>query len=268
MVRSVFHRRPVVIANWKMYLGAAESVRAAHAIRRLTARLAGRDAEIVLCPCFPVLAEVRGALVGSRLQLGAQELHHEPSGPYTGDVSANQLRGLIRYVVVGHSERRRFHGETDEMVARKVQQALRAGFSPIICVGETTEEREEEKTIAKVRRQVEIVVRELSRLSLSRCLFAYEPVWAISAGPGMEGPQPDPAEAAHLMRLVRKVAADRIGSSAAERVRVLYGGSVTAKTVRPFVSEPGVDGVLVGGASTKPAEFAAIVREVVAACRS
>lgn len=259
-------RRPVIVANWKMYLGASESVQAARAIRRLTARMG--EAEIVLCPCFPALAEVRGALQGSRLQLGAQDLHQEPSGPYTGDVSAGQLRGLARYVIIGHSERRRFHGETDEMIAGKLQQALRAGLFPIICVGETAEEQEKGETVAKVRRQVESVLRGLSRLSLNRCLFAYEPVWAISQGPRRESPQPEPADAAHLMRLMRKVAADHVGSRAAEQVRVLYGGSVTAKTVRPFVSEPGVDGVLVGGASTKPAEFAAIVREVIAACRS
>lgn len=266
MTPSIAPRRPVIVANWKMYLGTAESVQAARAIRRLTARISG--AEIVLCPCFPALAEVRDALHGGRLQLGAQDLHHEVSGPYTGDVSASQLRGLARYVIIGHSERRRFHGETDDMIAGKVQQALHAGLFPIVCVGETAEERERGETVARVRRQVEIVVRELSRPSLSRCMFAYEPVWAISQGPGQESPQPEPADAAHVMRLVRKIAADRLGSQAAERLRVLYGGSVTAKTVRPFVSEPGVNGVLVGGASTKPAEFAAIVREVIAACRS
>ncbi len=257
--------RPVIVANWKMYIGAIESVRAARAVRGFLARIAGKEADVVLCPSFPVLADVHEILKGSRIQLGAQDVHQEPSGPYTGDVSGAQLRGLVRYAIVGHSERRRFHGETDDIVARKAHQALRMSMIPIICVGETAEERDRGETIAKVRQQVDAAIRDLPRLSLTRCLFAYEPVWAISAGLGEERPQPEPADAAHMVRLIRKVAAERIGSQSAEQIRVLYGGSVTARAVRPFVAEPGVSGVLVGAASTKPAEFASIVREVIAA---
>lgn len=268
MPSSASARRPVIVANWKTYLGMVESVRAARAIRGFLARIAGKEADVVLCPSFPVLPEIHEILKGSRIHLGAQDLHHEPPGPYTGDVSAAQLRGLVRYAIVGHSERRRFHGETDDIVARKAHQAFRIGITPIICVGETAEERDRGETITKVRQQVEAVVRDLPRLSLSRCIFAYEPVWAISTGQGEERPQPEPADAAHLVRLIRKVAAERVGSQTAEQIRVLYGGSVTARTVRPFVAEPGVNGVLVGSASTKPAEFVSIVRGVVDACRS
>lgn len=261
-------RRPVVVANWKTYLGMVESVRAARAIRGFLARVAGKDADIILCPSFPVLPEIHEILKGSRIHLGAQDLHQDPSGPYTGDVSAAQLRGLVRYAIVGHSERRRVHGETDEVVAQKAHQALRTGIIPIICVGETAEERDRGETIAKVRQQVDTAIRDLPKMSTSRCVFAYEPVWAISAGPGDERPQPEPADAAHMVRLIRKVAAERIGSQSAEQIRVLYGGSVTARTVRPFVAEPGVNGVLVGAASAKPAEFVSIVREVIDACHS
>ncbi len=260
-------RRLIVIANWKMYLGAPESVRAARAMRTLTARQAGRAVDVVLCPPFPLLAAVQDALRGSRLQVGAQDVHQELAGPHTGDVSVAHLRGLARFVIVGHSERRRDHGETDEQVAQKTRRALRAGLAPIVCVGETAQERDDGETVSRIRRQVEAVVTGLSPLSLARCTFAYEPVWAISAGPGAPSEQPRAEDVAHLQGLIRKVVADRAGRRHAERVRVVYGGSVTAKTVRPFVAEPGVDGVLVGAASTKPGECAAIVREVVA-CRS
>lgn len=256
-------RRPIVVANWKMYLGAAATIRAARLCRTFTARVAGKGADVVLCPSFPLLPAVRDVLKGSRLFAGAQDLHHEVAGPYTGDVSAEQLKGLIRYVIVGHSERRRTHGETDQTVAQKVRQALRAGFRPIVCVGETAQERDDGETVSRVRAQVAQVAAGIPALSFARCVFAYEPVWAIRMGIGKASPQPDPADAAQIMGLIRKVVADRAGQRYAERVRVVYGGSVDAKTVRAFVEEPGVDGVLVGAASANPAEFSAIVKTVV-----
>lgn len=260
-------RRAIVIANWKMYLSASESVRAARSTRTLTVRLAGRSVDIVLCPAFPLLPAVREALKGSRLQLGAQDLHHEASGPYTGDVAAAHLRGLARYVIVGHSERRRWHGETDEQVAKKMHRAVRAGLLPIVCVGETSEERDAGETVAKIRRQVSLLAAAVPALSLARCVFAYEPIWAISRGPGQPSPQPEPADAAHIVGLIRRVAAETAGHRHAERLRIVYGGSVDGRTVSTFISEPGVDGVLVGAASTTPADFFAIVREVIR-CRS
>lgn len=260
-------RRPVVIANWKMYLGFQESVRVAGAIRSLVGRMAGRAVDVVLCPSFPALIPVREALAGSRLLVGAQDLHPEADGPYTGDVPAAQLRGLVRAVIVGHSERRRGHGETDEQVAAKVRRALTAALVPIICVGETAEERAAGDTVKKITGQVRTILAGVSPLSLIRCVFAYEPVWAISKGPGQPRPQPEPADAAELMGLIRKLAADHAGSGYAAKLRVVYGGSVQARTTTAFVCEPGVDGVLVGAASTKAGELATIVRAVVA-CHS
>lgn len=265
--KASFDRRPIVIANWKMYLGSAESLRAARAVRLALSRSAGRTVDVVLCPSFPLLPAVKEVLQGSRVRLGAQDVHHEVSGPFTGNVAADHLRGLAEYVIVGHSERRRGNGETDDIVREKARRALRAGLHPILCVGETAEERDQGETVAKVRRQVELLVQGIPGLSLARCVFAYEPIWAISVERGKPGPQPEPADAAHLMGLIRRVAADRVGRSYAERLRVVYGGSVEASTVRPFVSEPGTDGVLVGSAATKPSEFTAIVQEVLA-CRS
>lgn len=257
----------MVIANWKTYVGAAESVRAARSLRALLQDVAGKAADIVLCPSFPSLAAVAGVLAGSRLLLGAQDVHHEVGGPYTGDVPVTHLRGIVRYVIVGHSERRRLHGETDALVAQKVSRAVAAGIHPIICVGETAEERAAGKTIARVAEQVRAVLPALSSLALGAAVFAYEPVWAISAGPRKPAPQPAPHEAAELIGLIRKLAAGRAGAASATRLRVVYGGSVAPDTACAFVSEPGVDGYLVGSASTKPAGFTAIVREVLR-CRS
>lgn len=254
-------RRPIAIANWKMYLSSTESVRAAQALRTLVGRL-GRRVEVVLCPAFPSLQAVRAALADSRIALGAQDVHAELSGPYTGDVSVTNLRGLTQYVIVGHSERRERYGETDDAVAQKVRRVLSSGLHPMICVGETAEERDDGETTVVVRRQVQNILQGVPALSLARCVFAYEPRWAISRGPGKPAPQPDPRDASEIIRFIRKVAADRAGQRYAERLRVVYGGSVESRTCRAFVCEPGVDGALVGGASTKPAEFAAIIQEI------
>lgn len=254
--------RPIVIANWKMYLGYAESVRAARAVRTLLARTAGRGIDVVVCPAFPVLESVAQVLRGSRIGVGVQDLHPEAAGPYTGDVSVALVRGRARFAIVGHSERRRAYGETDALVAAKALRAIRSGISPIVCVGETLEEREQGETIPTLRRQASAVVAALPALSLVRSLLVYEPVWAISRGPGKPSPQPRPEEAVQLIGLLRKVAADRHGTKAASRLRILYGGSVDARTVGPFSAEPGVDGVLVGAASTAPVSLAAITREV------
>lgn len=259
-------RRPIVIANWKMYLSAAATLRAARATRVLAARSAAR-VDVVLCPPFPLIPGVVAAVKGSRIRVGAQDLHAELKGPYTGDVSAEHLRGLVTYVILGHSERRRQYGETDEIVSQKVRRALHAGIQPIVCVGETAEERDAGDTVATVRRQVHHVLAGMPALSLARCVFAYEPVWAVSHGVGRPSPQPTPEDAAQVMGLIRKVAADRAGRRYAERLRVVYGGSVDAKTAKLFAAEPGVDGVLVGAAATNPVELHRIIRDVLA-CHS
>ena len=261
--KPLSERRPVAVANWKMYLSAAESVRAAESLRALVARLP-RRIEIIVCPSFPVLPEVRRVLGRSRILLGAQDVHAESHGPFTGDVSVDHVRRYVRYVIVGHSERRRHHGETDAVVAAKTARVLRAGLHPIVCVGETAEERDRGETIQKVRSQVTTILEDLPVLELPRLLFAYEPIWAIGTGVDVPAEQPEPREVTEVIGLIRKVASDLGQRRYASQMRVLYGGSVTAKTVRPFVSEPGVDGVLVGGASTKPAEFVGIIKEILA----
>lgn len=251
-----------------MYLGSDESVRAAKVLRVLLGRVAGKTIDVVVCPSFPSLRSVQDALRGSRLALGAQDVHHELSGPYTGDVPVAQLKGLVQYAIVGHSERRQHHGETDTLVAQKVLRVLSAGFHPVICVGETAEERDGGKTVERVAEQSRVIFQRVPGLSLARCVVAYEPIWAIGSGPDEPAAQPDPEDVVQVMGLIRRRAADHAGQRYAERLRVVYGGSVRAEQAAALAKEPGVDGFLVGGASTKPAEFAAIVKHVASAKKS
>jgi triosephosphate isomerase len=239
-----------------MELTREESITQMRALLRLWPPPGG-VVEVVICPCFPVLAEIK-RLVGRRtLMLGAQDLHHCERGAYTGDVSVGQLTGLVRYVIVGHSERRAGHGETDEMVAGKVALALRHGLRPIICVGETVQQREEGKAIETVRAQVLAAVSKLAGLMMPNAVFAYEPVWA-------EQPA-ELQEMVEMMRLIRRVLTERFRTSTAERVRVLYGGSVDADNVGKLMQAPGINGVLVGRASTQTPRFWRLVKAVQAA---
>lgn len=256
-------RRPLVVGNWKMYLSDVESLRAAESLKRLVKRQTG-DVDIVICPSFPLLPDVRAALAKNRILVGAQDVRAESSGPHTGDVSILHIRRWARYVIVGHSERRQHHGETNADVARKVHAVLRAGLRPVACVGETAAQRDAGETVAVIRGQAEEILRDISGMDHGRLTLAYEPVWAVRPDQQTVVEQPDPRDVVEIVRLIRRVAAEHHGTAAAERLRLLYGGSVTVATVKQFVGEPGVDGVLVGAASTKPAEFAAIIKEVLA----
>lgn len=252
-------RKPLIIANWKMYLDGKSSVLAAQSFVKI---LHEENIDIVVAPAYPLLSQLKEIFAGSEIDLAAQDIHHEEQGAYTGDVSVGEIKEFVRYVIIGHSERRKYHGDTDEMVAQKVRLALKAGLHPIVCVGETYEEHEDGKTIEKIKKQVATVLENLPLLDFPRITFAYEPIWAISPALGVIAPQPEPQEVAEIVNLIRRVISDSGGNKYMDKMRVLYGGSVTSKTVKQFVSEPGVDGALVGGASTKPAEFSAIIREV------
>lgn len=257
-------RKPLIVANWKMYLDAKNSKLAADSLVRMER---GTDVDVVVCPSYPLLASIREILAGSGIELGAQDVHFLEKGAFTGDVSVGEVKDFVRYVIVGHSERRHYHGDTDEIVALKVRLLLRSGLHPIVCVGESAEERDEGKTIQKIRQQVEMVLKDLPLLDFPRIIFAYEPIWAISPSLEKSAPQPEPQEVAEISNLIRKLISDSGGNKYMEKMRVIYGGSVNAKNVAQFVKEPGVDGVLVGGASTRPADLISIIREVVQ-CRS
>ena len=247
-------RTPVVAANWKMNKTAAEAVDLARelvvAIQPFTA------VERVLCPPFTALAAVAPLLAGTGIGLGAQNMHWEKSGAYTGEVSPLMLAGLCQYVVVGHSERRQYFAETDETVNKKVKAALAHGLTPIVCVGENLAENEARQTAAVVTRQTRAAYAGLTAGDALKTILAYEPVWAIGTGKAAT-----PAGANAVIGLhIRGALADLYSSAVADALRVQYGGSVTAANAADLMAQPDIDGALVGGASLKPAEFEAIVK--------
>ncbi|MCS7173130.1 MAG: triose-phosphate isomerase [Armatimonadetes bacterium] len=211
--------------------------------------------EVVLCPPFTALETVRRLLAGTSVRLGAQNMHWERQGAFTGEISPLMLVELgCTYVIVGHSERRRWFGETDERVRRKVRAAFDVGLIPIVCVGETLEERQAGQTESRVLEQVTEAVADLSPEEVGRLVLAYEPVWAIGTGHAATG-----EEANRVIGLIRGYLERRFGE-AAWRTRIQYGGSVRASNAAEFLDQPEIDGALVGGASLDPTEFVGIVR--------
>jgi triosephosphate isomerase len=247
-------RLPLVVGNWKMNTTPAQ----AEAIARdLVARLRGvHNLEVVLAPPFTSLPAAAGVIQGTPLRLAAQDLHWEDRGPYTGAISHFMLEAVeCAYVLVGHSERRIHFGETDHLINRKIHAALRGGLRPILCVGEEEAEKKSGRLREVLIRQIERGLEEVAASAASRLAVAYEPVWAI--GTGHAATLEDAAEA---HRIIRQALAHLLGEAEAFAVRILYGGSVTTANAAGFAAHPEVDGVLVGGASLRAEDFAAIVR--------
>jgi triosephosphate isomerase len=255
--------RPIVIAaNWKMHTTPGDAHELAATIARRTDE---PEVTRVICPPFVCLAPVRDALVGTAIAVGAQDVHHESAGAYTGSVSAPMLVGLATWVILGHSERRRDAGETDALVARKLGRAVETGLRPIVCVGEQLEEREAGRAEEVVAGQVEGSLRghDPSRLLDAGLVIAYEPVWAIGTGRTATG-----ADAARMADAIRRSLAAIGFGDRADEVPVLYGGSVTSAAIGEFLAEPAIDGALVGGASLKPDEMAGIVARAALTARA
>jgi triosephosphate isomerase len=248
-------RAPLVAANWKMNKTNAE---AAAFLDEFLPGAAGRpDVEVVICPAFTALRTVVERTAGSPVRVGAQNMHHEAAGAFTGEVSAAMLLELgVEAVVLGHSERRQLFGETDAALQRKVPAALGAGLVPILCVGETEEEREAGETERKLRQQVQTDLAEVADEDLTRIVVAYEPIWAIGTGNTAT-----PAQAQDAIGFVRALLGDR-SREAAARIRVLYGGSMNPGNAAELLALPDIDGGLVGGASLDPGEFGRIVAAV------
>lgn len=239
--------------NWKMYKTPAETRAFFEKFRPLVESVA--DREIVICPSFTNLVAAVEAAAGSRIGIGAQDLFWMKEGAYTGEVSGPMLAAVgCRWVIVGHSERRQYFGETDETVLKKTAAALEAGLTPIVCVGERLEEREAGRTEAVLLEQFRVGLSGLNPEQFARIVIAYEPVWAIGTG---RTATPEIAAAAH--RFLRSQARERYGEQAAANLRILYGGSVKPDNIRGLMAQEEIDGVLVGGASLDPASFAAIV---------
>jgi triosephosphate isomerase len=248
-------RTPLMAGNWKMHRTAREASEVAAAVKALVTGVQGVD--IVVCPPFTALADVGRALAGSNVELGAQDMHWEPQGAYTGEISGPMLWELgCTYVIVGHSERRQHFREMDEEVGRKVGAAFAHELIPILCVGETLEQRDAGQTEETVERQLRLGTGGLEPGVLPRLVIAYEPVWAIGTGRSAAG-----AEANRVSGLMRTRLRTWFGEGA-EETRLLYGGSVTPQNIREFIDQPEIDGALVGGASLDPQAFAGIVLAV------
>lgn len=244
-------RKTLIAGNWKMNGLTADGVALAKEIKEMV-KAKKRTCEFLICPPFTLLAPVKKVVKGSRVALGAQDCHFNEKGAHTGDVSPLMLTDTgCSYVILGHSERRADHGESDELVCKKAEAAHKAGLKTVICIGETLEQREKGATIKVCSEQITGSVPDTA--TAADTVIAYEPVWAIGTG---KTPTAQDVEDVHAA--VRKVLAKKIGRAQANRMRILYGGSVKPSNAKEFLSLPDVDGALIGGASLKAADFMAI----------
>jgi triosephosphate isomerase (TIM) len=254
-------RTPLVIGNWKMHATVPEARALATGIRDGLKR--PRGVEVAVCPPFTALAAVAEILNGTPIALGAQNCHHEPSGAHTGEISPPMLLDLgCRFVLVGHSERRRELGENDAQINRKVIAAAAHGLTPVLCVGETADERRQGLTFTTVEGQLRAGLAGIEAAALGKIVLAYEPVWAIGTGVNAS-----PAQAAEVHGYVRGLVSELASKEVAQGVRILYGGSVKADNVDALAAETEIDGALVGGASLVAQGFIAIVRKAARAAR-
>ena len=246
-------RRPILAGNWKMNMTATQTRDLASKLVPLVANVKDRD--IVLGPPFTSIAAAADVIRGTNIGLAAQNLHWEDKGAFTGEISADMLLDSgCKYVIIGHSERRQYFGETDETVNKKVKQALKKGLLPIMCVGETLAEREAGKLNEVISRQVTGGLKDVSADDMKKVVIAYEPVWAIGTG---KTATPEQANEVHA--LIRGKVRSLYTADIAEGIRIQYGGSVTPENVSQLMAKPDIDGALVGGASLKPDSFAALV---------
>jgi len=243
---------PFIAGNWKMNTTATEAEQLVLEMLEKLDRIEG--AEKVLCPPFVSLVALNMMLRGASIKLGAQNMHFETAGAYTGEISPLMLSELCEFVILGHSERRWYFGETDEIVNKKVKAALANKLKPILCVGERLEDNEAGKTEEVINRQMTAALKGIE--PVSNLVIAYEPVWAIGTGKAASGEQ-----AAATIQFIRDVLAKIWNKSIAQDLRILYGGSVTRANIAEFISHPEIDGALVGGASLKAGEFVSIVEQ-------
>lgn len=246
-------RTPIIAGNWKMHKTIAEGTAFVDAIRD---QIAEAKAEAVLCAPFTLLPALKAAVAGTKIKVGAQNMHFAQSGAFTGEISAEMLVELeIDYVIIGHSERRELFNETDDTVNRKTKAALAAGIIPIVCCGETLAEREAETTFDVVEKQIVTGLADLTPAQVAGIVIAYEPIWAIGTGKTASA-----ADANEVNAHIRNVVAKTFGKEAADKVRIQYGGSVKPANVKEIMAESDIDGALVGGASLTADSFTALVQ--------
>jgi triosephosphate isomerase len=246
-------RRSIIVGNWKMHKTTAEAVALVKALQASVAEI--QDVDIGVAPPFTALMAVAEALRGAAIFVAAQNMHWEPQGAYTGEISAAMLTDIgCTRVIIGHSERRQFFAETDATVNKKLRAALNAQLDPIVCVGETLEQREANATFRVLEQQIGQGLAEIPAAGMQRVVIAYEPIWAIGTGKTAT-----PAQAQEVHAFIRGLLATRYGKTLADQVRIQYGGSVNAGNIQTLMTQPDVDGALVGGASLEASSFAQIV---------
>lgn len=245
-------RKPLIAGNWKMNTNIAQAISLAQAMLANLDRVPG--VEKVLCPPFVSLSSIKELIKGTSIKLGAQNMYFKDKGAYTGEISYLMLIDLCDFVILGHSERRQYFAETDELINKKVQVALESGLIPVLCVGERLEENEANKTEEVITRQIKTGLAGIK--SNNKLVIAYEPVWAIGTGKAATVKQ-----AATTIALIRDTVAALWDEKTAEAIRILYGGSVTGSNIAEFIAEAEIDGALVGGASLKSDDFVNIVSQ-------
>lgn len=245
-------RKKIIAGNWKMNKTAHDAVML---VEELKERVKGAEADVVVCPTFTSLSSVVEATRGTNIKVGAQNIHWADNGAFTGEISGEMLKGIgVEYVIIGHSERRQYFGETDESVNNRLKAALKYELKPIVCVGELLEERESGVTNEVLEKQTVGALKDIPAEAVSDMVIAYEPVWAIGTGKTASS-----ADANDACKFIRSVVEGLYGKNVAESVRIQYGGSVKAANARELFTTSDIDGGLVGGASLKADEFANIV---------
>ena len=244
-------RKPIIAGNWKMNKTIKEGLEFIEEVKGLTEG----DVEVLVCAPFTLLKDLKLATKGTNIKIGAQNMHYENSGAFTGEVApANLVEIEMDYVIIGHSERREYYGETDETCNKKVLKAIEVGIDPILCCGETLEEREADKTMDKVKGQIVAGLAGVKAEDLAKVVIAYEPIWAIGTGKTATAEQANEV-IAYIRQVVRNVYGDL-----ADQVRIQYGGSVKPANVAEIMGQSDIDGALVGGASLKPADFLGLLK--------
>ncbi|WDP88672.1 MAG: triose-phosphate isomerase [Desulfobacter sp.] len=247
-------RRPLIAGNWKMYKTGPEAVKTAQELAGLCRDVS--DVDIMIAPTALSLPLVAKAVENTPVKIGAQNLYFEREGAYTGEVSAEMIRAAgAEYVLIGHSERRQYFGETDESVAKKTKAAIAAGLTPVVCIGETEKERDEEKTFFVLDKQVSVGLKSPGLDDFGTLILAYEPVWAIGTGKTASAEQVD-----EVHQFLRKLLKEKFSEELADKTRILYGGSVKPDNAKDLMSIEDVDGALVGGASLDADKFINIIR--------
>lgn len=251
-------RKIIIAGNWKMYKTVSEAIELANSLNRNLYNIDG--VEVVLCPPFTCLDQVSEIISESNIKLGAQNMHWEKEGAFTGEISPLMLKNLgCEYVILGHSERRQYFLETNKIINRKIKSALLNGLTPIVCVGEKLEERKAGKIFDVVKDHIENSLKDISKNEITRVVIAYEPVWAIGTGLTAK-----PEQAQEVQSYIRKLLSDKYGEQIAEDMTIQYGGSVKPDNIKDLIKEKDIDGVLVGGASLQIDSFTEIVNKSLA----